>query len=94
MTGERLRKAGGNGHDVLLDEGWQCQTVIDEPRLSELAENYRALGYEVLVVHEGVTSGCGACFPSVGGSPVGRLYTRIPVGGMVEAAGDDDLFAP
>ena len=28
-------------------EGWERKNTIDEPRLSELADNYRQLGYEV-----------------------------------------------
>jgi hypothetical protein len=31
-------------------EGWTRRTVIDEPRLSELVETYRSLGFEVQVV--------------------------------------------
>lgn len=80
-------------HDALLTEGWQRQTTIDEPRLSELAENYRALGYEVLVVHEGVTSGCGECYKGEGAAArsVGSLYIRR----TAEPGGDDDeLFSP
>ncbi len=66
-------------HDALFDAGWQCQTTIDEPRLSELAENYRALGYAVLVVHETPSgSGCYECFKAAGeaGRSVGTIYTR------------------
>ena len=77
-------------HDALLAQGWQLQTTIDEPRLSELAENYRSLGYEVLIVREGVTLGCGACDP---GSRVGGLYLRRGVKSAHDGIDDDDLFA-
>lgn len=31
----------------LAQDGWVLRTTIGEPRLSEVAENYRAMGYEV-----------------------------------------------
>jgi hypothetical protein len=31
----------------LAEEGWVKQTTIGEPRLSEIVELYRSLGYEV-----------------------------------------------
>lgn len=76
-------------HDALLDEGWQRQTTIDEPRLSELAENYRGLGYEVLIVHAGATAGCGECYK---GGGVATLYIRRQVDAALD--GDDELFVP
>ncbi len=72
-------------HAALLAQGWQLQTTIDEPRLSELSENYRALGYAVFILREGVTSGCGACSQ---GSSVGALYLRRVESKPV----DDELF--
>ncbi len=45
--------------------GWERRTTIDEPRLSELAELYRELGFEVLlqpVSREGLGDGCNECF--------------------------------
>ena len=29
-----------------VDDGWRPLSTLSEPRLSEMAENYRALGYE------------------------------------------------
>ena len=29
------------------EEGWRALSTLSEPRLSEMAQNYRALGYEV-----------------------------------------------
>ncbi len=83
-------------HDHLLDEGWQRQTTIDEPRLSELAENYRALGYAVLIVHEAPgDAACRVCFDSAAasgrgvGGRLGTLYIRR----QDDAASvDDELF--
>jgi len=45
-------------------EGWKRQTVIDEPRLSELVELYESLSYEVLLVPfdpELEEAECGVC---------------------------------
>lgn len=79
--------------EVLRNAGWQCQTTMDEPRLSEIVEAYRALGYEVQVVQEGVTVGCGACDPA-GAGRVGTLYIRRDLS-LAPAASieDEDLFA-
>ena len=42
-----LKRAAGNREAELIAQGWAKQTTIGEPRLSELVELYRALGYEV-----------------------------------------------
>lgn len=47
--------AGGGATDAndpafqLTQEGWVLRTTIGEPRLTEVVENYRAMGYEVHV---------------------------------------------
>lgn len=47
--------AGGGAADSndpafqLAQEGWVLRTTIGEPRLSEVVDNYRAMGYEVHV---------------------------------------------
>jgi hypothetical protein len=33
--------------EELAREGWQRQTTTDEPRLSEMAETYREIGFDV-----------------------------------------------
>ena len=81
-------------HDALLDEGWQRQTTIDEPRLSELVENYRGLGYELLVVHADVShASCNECFKASAavGHGVGTIYIRRQAD---VASADDELFSP
>ena len=35
--------------EQLNAEGWEKRTTYDEPRLSEMAETYEELGFEVLV---------------------------------------------
>ena len=37
----------GLGEKELEEEGWVKQTTIGEPRLSEIVELYKSLGYEV-----------------------------------------------
>jgi hypothetical protein len=40
----------------LAKEGWILRTTIGEPRLSEVVENYKAMGFEVHVEHFGTSS--------------------------------------
>jgi len=35
--------------EELKKEGWEKRFTIDEPRLSEMAEQYKELGFEVLL---------------------------------------------
>ena len=46
------------------NDGWERLSTLSEPRLSEMAENYRALGYEVDVrdVQQANGDGCNTCF--------------------------------
>lgn len=73
----------------LLAAGWQRQTTIDEPRLSELAENYRSLGYAVHIEREAVTEGCGECYKANSGCTLGTLYIRADDEAVAEV---DELF--
>ena len=38
-----------NREEELAREGWERKTTCDEPRLSEIVEMYKELGFEVLV---------------------------------------------
>jgi len=38
-----------NRHDQLTAEGWTKKFTADEPRLSEAVEEYKELGFEVLL---------------------------------------------
>jgi hypothetical protein len=61
----RLKLVKGGREGDLLAQGWTKQTTIGEPRLSEIVENYRQLGYEVTVIeHPAEVSGdgCNTCF--------------------------------
>jgi len=49
--------------EQLAREGWTDRGTFDEPRLSEIADEYREIGFEVLL--EGyapeAAGGCGEC---------------------------------
>ena len=72
-------------------DGWAPLSTLSEPRLTEMAENYRRLGYEVqirdVLRNEG---GCYNCFDVDERSEqvIGTLYVRR----RPEAAADDELF--
>lgn len=58
-------------------EGWTKRSILDEPRLTEVAEMYRSIGFEVKLVPLETNSieGCTSCFES---SPkrFSIVYTR------------------
>lgn len=89
-----LKLVKGGKEADLLAEGWFKQTTIGEPRLSEIVENYRQLGYEVHVVEHREESGdgCNTCFTAGAemGNVVGDVYIRKGTGGRLAA--EDELF--
>jgi len=74
-------------------DGWRRVTTLNEPRLSEMAENYRSLGYEVEIRHSKQVNadGCNTCFDA--GRAMGQTYGTIYVR-CKDAAADagDELF--
>ena len=71
-------------------DGFRPLSTLSEPRLSEMAENYRRLGFEVQirdVLRDGRP--CTTCFDaaSSGEHVVGTLYVRRREG----TGGEDDL---
>lgn len=58
-------------------DGWTKRSVLDEPRLSEVVESYRALGYEVRTVDidPDTMNGCTACLEGNPGA-YKIIYTR------------------
>ncbi len=84
----KLVKSGEEGE--LIAQGWIKQTTINEPRLSEIAENYRQLGYEVHVVEHGTTEGCNTCFTA--GAEIGQFYGDVYVRKGSGKPPDDELF--
>ena len=63
----------------LKKEGWQKRFTIDEPRLSEMAEQYKELGFEVLLEPVDTTSEeCTVCLKDPAFSNCYRtIYTRL-----------------
>lgn len=75
----------------LLAEGWVRQTTIGEPRLSELVQTYRELGYEVEVIeHRTEGDGCNTCFEA--DKELGRVYGDIYLRKRTVSREEDDLF--
>ena len=69
----------------LAQEGWILRTTIGEPRLSEVVENYRAMGYEVhvepfITSHAAAADGessCTVCYDDASaGQAWGSVYVR------------------
>ena len=89
-----LKLVKGGKEAELLAEGWIKQTTIGEPRLTEIVDNYRLLGYEVHVVEHREESGdgCNTCFTAGAemGQVYGDVYIRKAKGGR--RAADDELF--
>ncbi len=62
--------------EELKRQGWQKRFTIDEPRLSEMIEQYRELGFEVLVEPVDTSSEeCAACVTAFR-DRYKTLYTR------------------
>jgi hypothetical protein len=77
--------------DVLLVEGWVRQTTIDEPRLSEIVQNYTAMGFEVHVeVFKTAGDGCDTCFDAA--REMGLVYGTVYVRKRGEPVGEDELY--
>lgn len=65
--------------DELLAEGWTEQATYDEPRLSEMVQTYRELGFEVRV-EPFQADGAQGCKECMMGDPerFRTVYTRRP----------------
>ena len=66
-----------NREEELKKQGWEKRFTIDEPRLSEMVEQYKELGFEVLLEPVDTTSEeCTTCitaFPE----RYKTIYTRL-----------------
>ncbi len=62
--------------EELKKEGWEKRFTMDEPRISEMAEQYRELGFEVLI--EPVDPSSEECLSCIASNPnrYKTLYTR------------------
>jgi hypothetical protein len=77
--------------DRLLREGWKRLTTIGEPRLSEIAEAYRGMGFEVHVEsYKTEGDGCTTCLDTDQemGKVIGTVYTRR----STKPQQEDELF--
>jgi len=63
--------------DPLVLEGWERQNSLDEPRLSEVAEMYREIGFEVRIepFDPDKESGCTECMKA-SAEKYKTIYTR------------------
>ena len=65
---DRERQAGvvpvSENPRIIESEGWEKRGVFDEPRLSEICETYRDLGFEILLVEydRNFDGLCSVCF--------------------------------
>ena len=92
MSAIRLRLVPGGQEGELLAQGWVKKTTIGEPRLSEIVENYRNMGYEVHVVEHPVEEtgdSCNTCFSA--GAEAGKMYGDVYVRGKAKPL-EDELF--
>ena len=74
----RLKLVKGGREGELVAQGWTKQTTIGEPRLSELVDNYRNMGYEVYVIEHPIEASgdsCNTCFSA--GAEIGQMYGDI-----------------
>jgi hypothetical protein len=62
--------------EELKKEGWEKRFTMDEPRISEMAEQYRELGFEVLI--EPVDLSSEECLSCIASNPnrYKTLYIR------------------
>jgi hypothetical protein len=85
-----IRQAKDQTEADLIRHGWQKQTTLEEPRLGEVAEGYRAMGYEVYVQSFQSAEGCNTCFET--GAQMGRTYGTVWIRQTGGARLDDELF--
>ncbi len=80
-------------HLDLVSQGWERRFSAEDPRLTEMNEYYRSLGFETLVVDGviGCDAACRNCFDAPGfGGQYKTLYTR---GASTKgSSGEDDIF--
>ena len=74
-----------------VDDGWRPLSTLSEPRLSEMAENYRALGYEVDIRDiQRSEGGCNSCFDA--GEEIGQVFGTLYVRKRNDAPANHELF--
>lgn len=86
----------------LAQEGWVLRTTIGEPRLSEVVENYRAMGFEVHVEHFGTSSAdskasegeesCTTCYDAADKTDASQAWGSVYVRQGQPAALNGELY--
>lgn len=72
-------------------DGWRPLSTLSEPRLSEMAANYKSLGYEVDIRDiQRSEGGCNTCFDA--GQEIGQVFGTLWVRKLDDAQGNDELF--
>jgi hypothetical protein len=83
--------ASGGGRPPPADDGWRRVSTLSEPRLTEMADNYRALGYEVEIRDlQKTDADCSTCFDA--DDRLGRTYGTLYVRQRGTGPQDDGLF--
>lgn len=75
------RTVGTNPATELLHRGYTRRTTTMEPRLSEIVDEYRRIGFEVEVIeHQEEPDRCGICFEpeGQGDAKYCDVYVRRP----------------
>lgn len=93
----RLKVIGSAHEAELRAQGWIKKTTIGEPRLSEIVENYRNMGFEVYVVEHPADPSddhCNTCYSADAevGKMYGDIYVRRGAGGTGARALEEDLY--
>lgn len=86
----------------LKQQGWILRTTIGEPRLAEVVENYRTMGYEVHVEYFGMTpangsscnsdESCTTCFDTADKTDARQAWGSVYVRPGQGADQSEDLF--
>lgn len=86
----------------LAQQGWVLRTTIGEPRLSEVVENYRAMGYDVHVEYFGTIradastsvdgESCTTCFDAADRSVASQAWGSVYVRAGQAPQSNEDLF--
>lgn len=85
--------AGAGTKPASVGDGWERLSTLSEPRLGEMAENYRALGYEVDirdVQQVNGDGGCNTCFDA--GKEMGQTFGTLYVRRQANSPASDELF--
>ena len=87
---------------LLQQQGWILRTTIGEPRLSEVVENYKGMGYDVHVERFGMTASgkssgddgesCTVCFDAADRTQASQVWGSVYVRPGKAIQKDDELF--